>query len=131
MNQINIGILGCATFADRLVIPAINSSDNFNLVAIASRSYKKAKSFASKFGCEAIDGYQGLIDRDDIDAVYIPLPIGLHQEWVISCLENGKHVLCEKSLAPDYRTVKAMVDTARRRSLVLIENFMFAFHSQH
>jgi len=131
MNQVNIGILGCAAIAERLVIPAINASDNFNLVAIASRSCKKAGSFASKFGCEAIEGYQNLVDRDDIDAVYIPLPIGLHQEWVISSLENGKHVLCEKSLAPDFSTVNSMVETARGQSLVLIENFMFAFHSQH
>jgi len=129
--MINIGILGCANIADRLVIPAINSSENFTLVAIASRSHEKAREFSIKFGCEAARDYQGLIDRDDIDAIYIPLPIGLHHEWVLKCLDSGKHVLCEKSLAPDYATARSMVDAARSRSLVLIENFMFTFHSQH
>ena len=131
MKKIRIGILGCANIAGRLVIPAIASSDNFKLTAVASRSHKKAQAFASKFNCNAVKNYQSLIDRDDIDAIYIPLPIGLHHEWVIKCLESGKHVLCEKSLAPDYGTVKSMVETARSHSLVLIENFAFVFHSQH
>jgi len=132
MNQIiNIGVLGCADIAKRLVIPAIKASDKFKLVAIASRSAEKAREFSFCFSCDAIEGYSNLITRKDIHAVYVPLPIGMHHEWVTNSLQNNKHVLCEKSLATDYSSARAMVETARKHSLALEENFAFAFHSQH
>ena len=128
---VRIGVLGCANIADRNVIPSIKSMAQFELVAVASRTLEKAKRYASKFNCEAIQGYQNLIDRDDINALYIPLPIGLHHEWVTKGLSSGKHILSEKSLAVDYDSAQKMVAVARKNSKVLMENFMFVHHSQH
>ena len=130
-DVIRIGVLGCAKIADRSIIPTIQSMDEFELVAVASRTLAKAKKYAKKFNCEAIEGYQDLVERDDIDALYIPLPIGLHHEWVVRSLENEKHVLCEKSLAINYESALKMVESARANAKVLMENFMFVHHSQH
>ena len=88
----NIGVLGCANIAMRSVIPAIKSIPDFNLIAVASRSIEKANEYADKFQCEAVVGYDNLISRKDIDALYVPLPTGMHLEYVIKALENGKHV---------------------------------------
>jgi NDP-hexose-3-ketoreductase len=71
---IRIGVLGCANIAFRSVVPAILASRQFELVAAASRTREKAERMASTFGCEALRGYQALIDRDDVSALYIPLP---------------------------------------------------------
>ena len=76
MRNIKIGVIGCANVAERLMIPAIKATDEFDLVAVASRTKEKAASFANKFSCEAVVDYSNLINRDDIDAVYIPLPTG-------------------------------------------------------
>jgi predicted dehydrogenase len=123
--------MGCAAIAERSVIPAFLAVPEWNLVAVASRAREKAEAFARKFNCEAVTGYENLLDRDDIDAVYMPLPTGLHHEWIIKCLNAGKHVLAEKSIAYDYPSAVKMVELARAKKLVLMEDFMFQYHSQH
>jgi len=127
----NIGVLGCANIAMRSVIPAIKSISDFNLIAVASRTLNKATEYADKFQCEAIEGYDNLISRKDIDAIYIPLPTGLHLEYVNKCLESGKHVIAEKSLGMNYTEVDTMVNLAKEKNLLLMENYMFEYHSQH
>ena len=131
MNKLRIGVLGCASIAKRSVIPAIKSIAEFELVAIASRTKEKAEDFALEFGCDAVVGYQELIDRKDIDVIYMPLPTGLHEEWVVKALEAGKHIHIEKSLAMNYDSAKRMVELAREKGLLIMENFMFIYHQQH
>ena len=83
MNRIRIGILGCAKIARRSMAPAIlQLKDRFELLAVASRDAEKAKDFAREFSCEAVTGYAALLARPDLDALYVPLPTGLHHEWV-------------------------------------------------
>jgi len=132
INRIKIGILGCANIAQRSVIPAIKDLEqSFELVAIASRTLNKAKEFATTFDCEPICGYQNLIDRKDITALYIPLPTGLHKEWIIKALNAGKHVYAEKSIAFNYEDASEMVNLARLKNLALLEGYMFIYHAQH
>ncbi len=131
MKNLNIGIMGCAAIAERSMIPAIKEVDGWSLVAVASRTVEKANQLAVKFDCDAVVGYQKLLNRDDIDAVYMPLPTGLHYEWIIKTLQAGKHVLAEKSIAYDYNSAREMIDLARSKNLVVMEDFMFQYHSQH
>lgn len=131
MNKLKIGILGCANIAKRSVIPAILAIPEFELIAIASRTEQKAKEFADEFGCEVVVGYQQLLDRKDIDAIYMPLPTGLHEEWVLKALEAGKHILIEKSLAMSSESAQLMVKKAKEKGLLMMENFMFLYHGQH
>jgi len=131
MSKLRIGVLGCANIAKRSVIPAIKSISDFELIAIASRTKAKATEFAQEFDCEEIEGYQNLLNRDDIDVIYMPVPTGLHEDWVIKTLEAGKHILIEKSLAMSYDSAHRMVDLARQKGLLIMENFMFLYHKQH
>ncbi|MBN2172751.1 MAG: Gfo/Idh/MocA family oxidoreductase [Bacteroidales bacterium] len=129
---IKIGILGCANIAKKSVIPAIKSlSDKFELLFIASLNPQKAKDFATEFNCQPMAGYDALIDSNKIDAVYIPLPTGLHKEWVNKAILSGKHVYAEKSLAYSYSDATEMVEHAKNNELALMEGFMFLYHSQH
>ena len=123
--------MGCAGIAQRSMIPAIKAIPELNLVAVASRSPEKAESFANQFECEAVVGYENLLNRSDVDAIYMPLPTGLHHEWITKSLKAGKHVLAEKSIAYDYPSAIEMVNIARANNLVLMEDFMFQYHSQH
>lgn len=128
--KIRIGVLGCAKIAIKTLIPELHRHENFELVAIASRTPEKASLLAEQYGCQVLD-YEALIAHPEIDAIYLPLPTGLHAEWILRCLENNKHVLSEKSLGSSLVEVEAMIELARKSKLLVMENFQFRFHSQH
>jgi dTDP-3,4-didehydro-2,6-dideoxy-alpha-D-glucose 3-reductase len=130
-SVVRMGVLGCASIALRRVMPAMKEAGNVELRAVASRDPAKARDAAQRFGCSAADGYDDLLSRPDIDAVYIPLPTGLHAYWVSRALTAGKHVLSEKPLACDHPTALALVNQAAKAGLWLLENYMFLYHSQH
>ena len=127
---IRIGVMGCANIARRSVIPAILSIPELHLAGIASRSTVKGSEFAQQFGCVFLGDYHNLLDREDIDAIYMPLPTGLHAEWATKALRAGKHVLAEKSLATSLAEAESLIHLARRSRLVMMENFMFQYHAQ-
>ena len=123
--------MGCANFAWRSMIPAMIECNSVNLVALASRSQDKAQKFSRRFHCDALVGYETLLSRKDIEAIYIPLPTGIHEEWVVKALEAGKHLLVEKSFAENFASAKRMTDLARLKGCLVMENFLFPHHSQH
>ena len=130
-ERIRMGVMGCASFAERSAIPTVLELPQlFELKCVASRSGDKAAEFAHKFQCEPVTGYQPLCDRDDLDLIYVPLPTGLHEEWVQKCLHSNKHVFVEKSMADSYDSAKSMLQVARNKNLLLAENFMFQTHRQ-
>lgn len=130
-EKIRIGVMGCAAIAERSVIPAIQKLSNvFELKCIASRTEDKANSLAEKFSCKAIVGYENLLE-EDIDAVYIPLPTGLHDEWILKALKKGKHIYAEKSITFTYKSACEMVELAKDSNLALMEGYMFQYHPQH
>ncbi|GAA1865361.1 Gfo/Idh/MocA family protein [Actinomadura bangladeshensis] len=130
-SAIRMGVLGCASIALRRVLPAMKEAEGIELTAVASRDPAKAREVAGRFGCGAAGGYGELLDRPDVDAVYIPLPTGLHADWASRALSAGKHVLAEKPLTGDHATALGLVDQARKAGLLLMENYMFLHHSQH
>jgi predicted dehydrogenase len=70
-----------------------------------------------------------LLQRPDIDAVYIPLPTGVRCEWVVRAAAAGKHVLCEKPCAVDAGDLDTMLEACRQRRLQFMDGVMF-MHSR-
>ncbi len=130
MAGLRVGVMGCSSFARRAMIPALRDCDGAELVAVASRSQDKADEVAGEFGCEGVAGYDALLSRDDVDAVYMPLPTGLHEQWCTEALRAGKHLLVEKSFAEGYASAERMLDVARENNLLVFENFQFQTHGQ-
>jgi predicted dehydrogenase len=131
MKKIKWGVLSTANIARAAVIPAIQRSSNGELLAVASRSESRAKEFAAALDVpRAYGSYQALLDNDDVDAVYIPLPNSLHREWTVRAAEAGKHILCEKPLAMNTAECRHMDATAERNGVGLMEAFMYRFHPQ-
>src|SRR5438552_19132881 len=98
MTKLRWGILGVAAINNR-VLPSFHRARNVELRAIASRSLDKAKAASQAVGIPLAHGsYEALLDDPNIDAVYIPLPNILHDEWTRKAAERGKHVWCEKPL---------------------------------
>ncbi|MEV7770822.1 Gfo/Idh/MocA family oxidoreductase [Kitasatospora sp. NPDC086791] len=129
--ELRVGVLGCADIARRRMLPAVAGTPGVRVAAVASRDPGKAGAFAARFGCDAVDDYERLLARPDVDAVYIPLPTGLHARWTVRALDAGKHVLVEKPAAGTLAEAREAVGLARERGLALMENFAFLRHGQH
>ncbi|MEM4391746.1 MAG: Gfo/Idh/MocA family oxidoreductase [Candidatus Nitrosotenuis sp.] len=130
MKKLRFGVLGCSRIAETSVIPAIINSGLSELGIIGSRSQKKAYEFAEKFSCSKSGTYEDVLNSD-VDAIYVSLPVGLHEEWAIKAAKAGKHILCEKSSTTSYKSACRMVDTCKEHNVRILEAFMFRFHPQH
>lgn len=130
-NKIRLGVIGCSNFLRKRIIDAVSKCEYGKIVCLASRDIEKAKKWADEFNIESYDSYEGILKRDDIDAIYIPLPISLHKEWAIKSAENGKHVICEKSLSYNFKNVAEIIKIFRNKKLKLTENIMIKNHNQH
>lgn len=130
------GILSTAGIA-RKNWAAIRNAGNGQVVAVASRNADKSQQFIDECQLdtpfaqtpEALGSYDALLSRDDIDAVYIPLPTGLRKEWVIKAAEAGKHVMCEKPCAVHAQDLQEMVDACARNNVQFMDGIMY-MHSQ-
>jgi len=130
-DPVRIGVLGCADIARRRMLPALAAAGDTVLAAVASRDAGKAARTALPYGCRAVAGYAPLLALPEVEAVYVPLPVALHAEWVEAALLAGKHVLAEKPLTTDPDRSRQLFALARARGLVLRENVMFVHHPQH
>jgi predicted dehydrogenase len=124
-------VLGCSRIASSSTIPAILQSKFTLLEYLGSRDEYKAESFAKKFKCAKFGTYQDVLNDNNVDAVYISLPVGLHEEWVIKAAKAGKHILCEKSSTVSYKSAQKMVDYCKKQNVRLLEGLMFRFHPSH
>lgn len=130
-SPLRLGILGAARIALGGIIPAADRSSEVEVAAVATRGGKKAGEIRRAApGAEVLEGYEALLESDDVDAVYIPLPNSLHAEWTLRALAAGKHVLCEKPFALDSGEAEEAISAARDGGLALMEGFMYRFSPQ-
>jgi predicted dehydrogenase len=125
------GIAGTAGIARSAFLPAVRATGGV-AAAVASRDLARAQEFAAAAGIDrALPGYQALIEDSGIDAVYLPLPNGLHAEWTIAALRAGKPVLCEKPLCGTVAQTEEVLAIAARTGTLLWEAIAFVFGGQH
>ena len=126
MKKIKWGVIGTAGIARSCTIPGMLQAENCELYAIAGRNIGKAEQFKEEFGFEKVYGsYKELLEDTEVEAVYIALPNTLHYEWAVKAMKSGKHVLCEKPLAPCEKAVKELFDTAKENHVHLMEAFAY------
>ena len=126
MRKVKWGVLGTAGIAKSCTIPGMMKAKNCELYAIAGRNYEKAKAYQEEFGFEkAYGSYEEFLSDPKVEAVYLPLPNTLHYEWAVKAMEAGKHVLCEKPLAPSAAQAEELIATAERNGVYLMEAFAY------
>ncbi|MFF4585014.1 Gfo/Idh/MocA family protein [Streptomyces sp. NPDC001388] len=130
-RPVRFGVISCADIAWRRTLPVLAAAPQARITAIGSRDPDRAAHFAQRFGGAPVHGYRAVLERDDVDAVYVPLPTGLHREWVERALMAGKHVLVEKPTTVSAPETQELLALARERRLVLHENMTFPHHTLH
>jgi predicted dehydrogenase len=128
-TPLRIGLLGAARIAPMALLRPAQRVPELRVVALAARDPEKARRFAARHGIPRVLGsYEALLADPDVDAVYNPLPNGLHCEWTIRALRAGKHVLCEKPIAANAEQAERMAAAARETGRTLVEAFHWRYH---
>ena len=127
-TKVRVGVLGAGAWAEFAHLPGYKRDPRCELVAIADPVVDRAQAFAEKFGIPDVsDSHSALISRDDIDLVDVCSPSATHFELSWAALEAGKHVLCEKPVAYDYRDTLRAVALAKQQGVKTKLGFTFRY----
>ena len=140
-----IGIICPSEIAFRRFLPALKEAGCFEYAGVAiadkeefvgatddilAKERAKARGFADDYGGKIYEGYGSMIHSEDIDAVYLPLPPGLHYKWAKAAVAAGKHIFVEKPCTTALATTEELLNEAKSKELAAHENYMFTFHDQ-
>jgi predicted dehydrogenase len=111
-----------------LINPARANADVV-VAAVAARDASRALEFANEHAIARVhDSYEKLIDDPDVDAIYNPLPNGLHGKWTRAALVAGKHVLCEKPFTANAAEAREIAELVAKSNRVVMEAFHYRYH---
>jgi predicted dehydrogenase len=129
MAPVKIGTLGAARITPSALIKPAQKVPEVVIAAVAARDPERARAFAAKHGIPTVhSSYEDLVNDAELDAVYVPLPNGLHAEWTLKALDAGKHVLCEKPFTSNADEAQHVADVAAKSGRVVMEAFHYRYH---
>jgi len=126
---VQIGVLGAARIAPPALIKPAKANPDVVVAAVAARDVSRARAFAAKHGIARVhDSYEALLADPHLDAIYNPLPNGLHGKWTRAALAAGKHVLCEKPFTANAAEAREIAGVAAQSDRVVMEAFHYRYH---
>ena len=136
-KRIGYAIVGLGNLTLGQILPGFGTSKYSKPVALVSGDADKAHKVAAQYGINPknIYNYQNfdnIKNNPEIDAVYIVLPNSLHEEFVIRAAKAGKHVLCEKPMAPTVKACENMIDACNQagKKLMIAYRIQYEPHNQ-
>jgi predicted dehydrogenase len=125
---VRVGVLGAGAWAEFAHLPGYKRDPRCEVVAIADPVVERAHAFAAKFGIPNVyASHEELIARADVDLVDVCTPSATHFELSWSALEAGKHVLCEKPVAYDYKDTLRAAALAKQQGVKTKLGFTFRY----
>lgn len=129
MTDVRIGTLGAARITPMALIRPAKRMAGVSVTAVAARDEGRASAFAEKHGIPTVlADYDALLSDPDVDAIYNPLPNGLHAEWTLRAIEAGKHILCEKPFTANAAQAEEVHAAAEASDRVVMEAFHYRYH---
>lgn len=120
MNEIKWAVLGTGVIANEMA--AALKKNGRNISAVGNRTHSKAVSFAAKYGIEKVyDDFNDMFTDPDIDVIYITTPHNTHIEFMRKAIQNGKHVLVEKSITLNSGELDEAMALAAEKGVVIGE----------
>lgn len=115
---VGVGVIGAGVWACNAHLPGYQRDTRCRLVGIADTQIDRARDAAREFDIPFITAdARELIGRDDVDLIDVCTPSHTHFDLAWAALEAGKHVLCEKPVAYDFRDTLRARDLARAKHL--------------
>ncbi len=119
-KELKWAVLGCGVIANEMAVALENMGKH--LYGVANRTHEKAIAFAKKYGVEVVyDTYEDAMKDPEVDIIYLTTPHNTHYGFMKTALENGKHLLVEKSITLNSRELDEMIALAKEKNLILAE----------
>lgn len=121
---LGVALVGLGYYSTDLLAPALKLTSRCKLKGIVTGTPAKAQSWQETHGLDSrniynYENFDKIADNDDIDVVYVVLPPSMHAEYAIRAAKAGKHVWCEKPMAPSVKDCQAMIDAAKSNKVKL------------
>lgn len=123
-EKLGIALVGLGYYSTDLLAPALQLTEKCYLAGIVTGTPTKAETWKKKYNIpeKNIYNYQNfdsIKDNPDIDIVYVVLPPSMHREFVVRAAKAGKHVFCEKPMAPTVADCEAMINACKSNNVKL------------
>ena len=117
-QRVGFAVVGLGNYALNQILPSFSQSKSAKLVALVSGNRDKAARIGADYGIEtknlySYETFDQLRDNPQVQVIYVILPVGLHAEYAIRAAGLGKHVLCEKPMAPTVAECQQMIAAAK------------------
>ena len=120
MQNIRWAVLGTGVIANEMAVALKKNGRNIDVVG--NRTHEKAVAFAEKYGIKKVyDNYNDMFTDPDIDVIYITTPHNTHINFMRRAIENGKHILVEKSITLNSRELDEAIALADKKGVVIGE----------
>jgi predicted dehydrogenase len=130
-RKIRWGILATGRIAHAFV-GGLQAIPDAEIAAVGSRTQAAAEEFGAKYNIPRRHAsYEALARDPDVDIIYISTPHPMHAENMVLCLENGKHVICEKPFTINARQAEQAIQKAREKGLFLMDAMWTRFLPAH
>ena len=119
-KQLNWAVLGTGVIANQMA--AALQDMGKKLYAVGNRTYEKGVAFAQKYGIDKVyDHYEEIFTDPEVDVIYLTTPHNTHYGFMKKALENGKHLLVEKSITLNSDELEEMIAIAEEKNLIVAE----------
>jgi len=126
--ELRVGVIGCGRWAGWAHLPGWTRDERCQVVAVCDRDEGLVLAAADRFGvADAFTDHRRVIERDDVDVIDVVTGDEEHFTLTMAALEAGKHVLCEKPVAHDYRDTLRARDLAASKGLGTKVGFTFRY----
>ena len=119
--MIGIALLG-AGYAARIQLACWQDVPGAEVVGVWNRTPERARSLAAEFGVPSFADLDGLLGHPAVDAVDIATAVETHRDYALRAAALGRHVLCQKPLAPSFAEAAALVHGCEEAGVRLMVN---------
>jgi predicted dehydrogenase len=128
-KQIRIGMIGLGGIATRAHLPALAALPDVIIQAGAENDSYQADRTQHRFGIPRVyPAYHEMLEKEQLDAVYVCLPNALHYQAVSAALSRGLHVYCEKPMCLSAQEAQDLSEHAERAELILMPGYHLRFN---
>ena len=129
MGKVNLGVIGCGLAADILYGPAFQYMEKGKLVAVMDTNGERARKIQKLYGAQRVyTNLDDICNDKNVDAVMVLTPPHHHLLPVVAAAKAGKHVFCEKPMAPTVEEADEMISACSDNGVKLMIAFMKRFN---